>query len=147
MQIQRGDDVFRQGDRLLQNVNNYDKQVYNGDIGKLVEIDPRNKCFVVEFDEGRVDYEYNEGDQLQLAYALTVHKSQGSEYPAVVIVMHSTHYIMLRRNLLYTALTRAERMAVVVGDKKGLATAVRRADEMKRNTLLRQRLTGELATT
>ena len=147
LQIQRGDGVFRQGDRLLQNVNNYDKQVYNGDIGKLVEIDPRNKCFVVEFDEGRVDYEYNEGDQLQLAYALTVHKSQGSEYPAVVLVMHSTHYIMLRRNLLYTALTRAERMAVVVGDKKGLATAVKRADEMKRNTLLRQRLTGELPAT
>jgi len=142
--IQRGDGVFRHGDRLLQNVNNYDKQVYNGDIGKLVEIDPQNTCFVVEFDEGRVHYEYNEADQLQLAYALTVHKSQGSEYPAVVLVMHSTHYIMLRRNLLYTALTRAERMAVVVGDKKGLATAVKRADEMKRNTLLRQRLTGEL---
>jgi len=81
---------------------------------------------------------------LQLAYALTVHKSQGSEYPAVVMVIHSTHYIMLRRNLLYTGLTRAQSMAVIIGDKKGLWTAVRRSDEMRRYTRLQERLKGLL---
>ncbi len=144
LELLRGEQTFREGDRLLQNVNNYDKEVYNGDIGRLVEIDAEARCFVVEFDQGRVVYDFNEADQLQLAYALTVHKSQGSEYPAVVMVFHSTHYIMLRRNLLYTALTRAEKMAVVIGDRKGLWTAVKRADEMRRYTRLQERLRGEL---
>jgi len=114
LEMLRGEQVFREGDRLLQNVNNYDKEVYNGDIGRLVEIDADQRCFIVEFDQGRVVYDFNETDQLQLAYALTVHKSQGSEYPAVVMVFHSTHYIMLRRNLLYTALTRATEKVYLV---------------------------------
>jgi exodeoxyribonuclease V alpha subunit len=144
VEIRHGDQVFREGDRLLQNMNNYDKEVYNGDIGRLVQIDRKNSCFVVEFDQGRVIYEFSEVDQLRLAYALTVHKSQGSEYPVVVMVFHSTHHIMLQRNLLYTALTRAEKMAVVIGDDKGVWTAVRRGEEAKRYTRLRERLCGEL---
>ena len=143
-QLMRGPYKFRCADRVLQNVNNYEKSVYNGDIGRIVEIDLENSVFNVEFDQGRVVYDFTETDQLQLAYALTVHKSQGSEYPAVVMVIHSTHYIMLRRNLLYTALTRAQSMAVVIGDKKGLWTAVRRSDEMRRYTRLQERLKGLL---
>lgn len=143
-EVRRGDHVFREGDRVLQNVNNYDKEVYNGDVGRVVAIDSEEGYFGVEFDQGQVAYEANELDQLQLAYALTVHKSQGSEYPAVIIVVHSTHYIMLQRNLLYTALTRASSMAVIIGDTKGVATAVRRADELQRYTYLQQRLRGEL---
>ena len=143
-ELRHGNQIFRSGDRLLQNVNNYDKEVYNGDIGRMLQIDPRNSTFVVEFDQGRVSYEFSEADQLRLAYALTVHKSQGSEYPAVVMVFHSTHYIMLQRNLLYTALTRAEKMAVVIGDDKGLWTAVRRGEEARRYTRLRSRLCGDL---
>ncbi|MCD6352071.1 MAG: ATP-binding domain-containing protein, partial [Armatimonadetes bacterium] len=97
----------------------------------------------VEFALGPVDYERDELGQLDLAYALTVHKSQGSEYPAVIMVVHSTHYIMLRRNLLYTALTRAERMALLIGNRRGLWRAIRTAPARERMTRLAGRLTGQ----
>jgi exodeoxyribonuclease V alpha subunit len=143
-EVTRGDQVFREGDRLLQTTNDYDRNVYNGDIGLITRIDTAGKSLVVEFDQGPVVYEFSALDELELAYALTVHKSQGSEYPAVVMVIHSTHYIMLKRNLLYTALTRAEKLAVLIGDKKGLWKAVRTADEAERYTRLAARLRGEL---
>ncbi|MFP3903874.1 MAG: ATP-dependent RecD-like DNA helicase [Armatimonadota bacterium] len=142
-----GRQTFREGDRLLQTVNNYDKMVFNGDIGRLHEINHETNTFVVEFDEEPVAYEFHEADELKLAYALTVHKSQGSEYPVVVMVFHSSNYIMLRRNLLYTALTRAKKMAVAVGDKKGLWTAVRRSDTRSRYTRLEDRLRRNLPIT
>lgn len=140
-----GKQTFREGDRLLQTVNNYDKMVFNGDIGRLQQINPQSSTFVVEFDEGPITYEFHEADELKLAYALTVHKAQGSEYPVVVMVFHSSNYIMLRRNLLYTALTRAKKMAVVIGDKKGLAVAVRRTETRSRYTRLQERLHGSLS--
>jgi len=139
-EVRRGEAVFRQGDRVLQTVNNYDKGVYNGDIGFIVGIDPAEKSVTVEFDLGKVHYELGEVDEIALAYALTVHKSQGSEYPAVVIVIHSSHYIMLQRNLLYTALTRAEKMACIVGNQRGIWRAIRNVSERDRYTRLADRL-------
>jgi exodeoxyribonuclease V alpha subunit len=143
-ELKRGHMVYREGDRVIQTTNDYDRHVYNGDIGLLTRLDPAARVAVVEFDGGPVNYDFNDLDQLDLAYALTVHKAQGSEYPAVVMVLHSTHYIMMRRNLLYTALTRAQKLAVIVGDKKGLWRAVRTADEAERYTRLAWRLRGEL---
>jgi exodeoxyribonuclease V alpha subunit len=143
-EVKRGDTVFREGDRVLQTTNDYDRNVYNGDIGAIERIDVPSKTVVVGFDLGPVVYQFSDLDELELAYALTVHKAQGSEYPAVVMVMHSTHYIMLKRNLFYTALTRAQKLAVIVGDRKGLYKAVKTADEKDRYTRLAARLTGEL---
>jgi exodeoxyribonuclease V alpha subunit len=140
-----GDHVFRQGDRVLQVVNNYDKAVYNGEIGRIIRVHADDKQLVVGFEDVRVAYEFSELDQLQLAYAMTIHKSQGSEYPVAVIAMHSTHYIMLRRNLLYTALTRAQELAVIVGNYPGVMRAAENADEMERHTRLAERLRGEAA--
>lgn len=143
-EVRRGELVLRQGDRVLQTANDYDRAVFNGDIGVVGEVDRERKAVVVNFDQGPVTYESSDLDQLELAYALTIHKAQGSEYPAVVMVMHSTHYIMLRRNLLYTALTRAEKLAVIVGDRKGLWKAIQTTGEGDRLTRLAARLRGEL---
>ncbi|MHB8997629.1 MAG: SF1B family DNA helicase RecD2 [Armatimonadota bacterium] len=143
-EVKRGDTFFREGDRVLQTTNDYDRNVYNGDIGVIERIDVPSKTVVVGFDLGPVLYQFQDLDELELAYALTVHKAQGSEYPAVIMVMHSTHYIMLKRNLFYTALTRAQKLAVIVGDRKGLYKAVKTADEKDRYTRLAARLTGEL---
>ena len=143
-EIRRSGMCFREGDRVLQTVNNYDKNVYNGDIGFITVVNKGTEKAVVEFDMGPVTYDFKDLDELEIAYALTIHKSQGSEYPAVVMVMHSSHYIMMKRNLLYTALTRAERLAVIVGDYKGLGKAVRTHDEDNRHTRLQHRLQGSL---
>jgi len=142
-QLQRGDSIYRAGDRVLQTINNYDKSVYNGDIGRIKAIHSDRQVLHVQFDREEVIYDFNEMDELELAYALTIHKSQGSEYPAVVIVMHSSHYIMLQRNLLYTALTRAERMACIVGNRQGIHKAINTTSERQRYTRLQQRLRGE----
>jgi exodeoxyribonuclease V alpha subunit len=142
-ELRRGETVFRLGDRVLQTANNYDKGVFNGEIGQIAEVDAEGRL-VVDFAVGRIEYERGDTDQLELAYALTVHKSQGSEYPAVVLAVHSSHYIMLRRNLLYTALTRAQRMAILIGDRRGLWKAVRTAPARERLTRLAKRLRGEL---
>jgi len=138
----RGETVFREGDRVLQTVNNYDRMVYNGDIGRLVKVDPGNQVFTVQFEQGPVDYDFAERDELDLAYALTVHKSQGSEYPAVVLVLHSSQYIMLQRNLFYTALTRAQKMVCIVGDKKAIYKAINTVTGSERYTRLGLRLRG-----
>ena len=121
--------VFRQGDKVMQVVNNYDKMVYNGDLGRVVHVDPRERVLGVRFSDQdgsrEVEYEGAEVDQLVLAYAASVHKSQGSEYPVVVMPITTQHYIMLQRNLLYTAVTRARRAVILVGTKKAIAMAVR----------------------
>ncbi len=142
-EVQRGGTVFRVGDRVLQTANNYDKGVFNGEIGRVEQIDAQGRV-LVEFAIGPIVYEPEELEQLELAYALTVHKSQGSEYPACVIVVHSSHYIMLRRNLLYTALTRAQQMAVLVGNRRGLWKAIRTAPARERYSRLALRLRGDL---
>ncbi len=142
-ELSSGKQTLREGDRVLQVVNNYDKLVYNGEIGRVVRVNRSDRTLVANFDDVDATYEFSELDQLQLAYAMTIHKSQGSEYPVAVIVMHSTHYIMLRRNLLYTALTRAQNLAMIVGNSVGVMRAASNAEEMRRHTRLGERLRGE----
>jgi len=138
--IKRFGRVFAQNDKVMQIRNDYDKDVFNGDIGRVAELDRIAGRLVVRFDERYVEYSFDELDSLQPAYAISVHKSQGSEYPAVVIALASHHYVMLQRNLLYTAVTRGIRLAVIVGDKKGLARAVHNDRIRQRYTTLAERL-------
>jgi exodeoxyribonuclease V alpha subunit len=138
--IQRYGWTFRVGDKVMQMVNDYDKDVFNGDIGRVAKIDEVEQEVVVQFDGRSVKYDFNELDELHLSYATTVHKSQGSEYPVVVMPIHTQHYIMLQRNLLYTATTRSRKLVVLVGTVKALAIAVKNMDARRRVTLLKQRL-------
>jgi exodeoxyribonuclease V alpha subunit len=124
--------------------NNYDKDVFNGDLGRIRKIDEENQEVGVEVDGRVVTYDFSELDELVLAYAATVHKAQGSEYPAVVFPLLTQHYVMLQRNLLYTAMTRARKLVVIVGSRKALAIAVRNNQIQKRYTLLGERLKGLL---
>ena len=125
-EFQFGSRVFKLGDRVMQTSNNYDKNVFNGDMGRIVEIDPARKMFIVSFENSRrVDYPFDDADQLTLAYAITVHKSQGSEFPAVVIPLLSQHYMMLQRNLLYTGMTRARKLLILIGNTKAVEMAVK----------------------
>ena len=142
MEVMRGERVFRVGDRVMQVRNNYDKGVYNGDIGRIAGIDLAEQEAIVLVDGRSVMYDFSELDELRLAYAATVHKSQGSEYPAVILPLHTTHYLMLQRNLLYTAITRAKRMLVLVGTTRALAIAVKNDVTLRRCTRLADRLVG-----
>ena len=135
-----GDRTFRSGDRVMQVVNNYDKGVFNGELGQIVQIDRKSKTFKVSFDIGIVDYGCQEADQIRHAYAVTVHKSQGSEFPAVVVPLLTQHYMMLQRNLVYTAMTRARRLLVLIGTRKALAIAIRNNRPMLRCSRLAERL-------
>ncbi len=134
--------VFRPGDRVMQTQNNYDKDVYNGDIGAVLALDPIEHALMVDFDGRQATYDWSECDQLVLAYAVTVHKSQGSEFPAIVIPLVTSHYLMLQRNLLYTAVTRARKLCVLVGSRKAIAMAVRNNKVAHRYTALDWRLKG-----
>ncbi|PJB36789.1 MAG: ATP-dependent RecD-like DNA helicase, partial [Deltaproteobacteria bacterium CG_4_9_14_3_um_filter_51_14] len=131
---------FLVNDKVMQIKNNYDKDVYNGDIGRILRVDPESRVMVVSFEGRDIPYDFGELDELMPAYAVSVHKSQGSEYPAVVIPVLTQHYMMLQRNLLYTAVTRGKRLVVVVGSKKALAIAVRNAKIERRYTGLCRRL-------
>ena len=137
--LQRGDRELREGDKVLQTRNNYGKMTFNGDIGRIRQIDPDAQAVDITFHE-TVRYDYGELDELNLAYAISVHKSQGSEYPAIILPLYSTHYIMLQRNLLYTALTRARALAVLIGTPKALAIAVKNNQVVERHTGLREAL-------
>jgi exodeoxyribonuclease V alpha subunit len=140
-ELASGTRLFRVGDKVIQLKNDYDKDVFNGDLGRIVEIVREEEPHVVvELDGRRVHYEPGELDQLGHAYALSVHKSQGSEYPAVVVPLTTQHYLMLRRNLLYTAMTRGKRLVVLVGSKKALGIAVRTDDTTQRWTWLAERI-------
>jgi exodeoxyribonuclease V alpha subunit len=132
--------TFRQGDKVLQTVNNYKKEVFNGDIGTIARIDAVEQELTVDFDGRQAVYDFDELDELGLAYALTIHKSQGSEYPAVILPVHTQHYIMLQRNLLYTGITRGRKLVVLVGTTKALALAVSRQDTSRRFTALMRRV-------
>jgi exodeoxyribonuclease V alpha subunit len=138
--VERFGSTFRGGDKVLQTVNNYQKEVFNGDIGRVESINPEEQELTVDFDGRRVAYDFGELDELALAYCLSIHKSQGSEYPAVIVPLHTQHFVMLQRNLLYTALSRGKRLVVLVGSRKALAAAVQRQDTARRYTALRQRL-------
>ena len=145
-EIERFGVTFRAGDKVIQTRNNYDKEVFNGDIGVIREITTDPARVQVQFDGGReVDYEPGELDEVQLAYAITIHKSQGSEFPVVVIPVSTQHYMMLRRNLLYTGITRGKRLVVLVGDRKALAMAVKKDEGLRRWSGLRERLQGAVA--
>lgn len=141
--LRRSGFVFRPGDRVMQIKNNYDKEVFNGDIGEIETVDMTNRILAVRFDERAVEYDVTELDELVHAYATTIHKAQGSEYPIVVMPVLMNHYVMLQRNLIYTGITRAKRILVMVGTKKALAYAVSNVTVTKRNSMLRQRLAPE----
>jgi exodeoxyribonuclease V alpha subunit len=142
-ELLRAGRLYRRGDRVMQIRNNYEKDVYNGDIGRIVALDQEDREVTVRFDDRQVSYDFNELDELVLAYAVTVHKSQGSEYPVVIIPVHTSHYVMLQRNLLYTALTRGRRVVVLVGAKKAIAIAVKNQKIRLRYTGLTGRLLKE----
>jgi exodeoxyribonuclease V alpha subunit len=139
-EVIRGGRCFRVNDKVMQIVNNYDKEVFNGDIGRVVGIENEDQKIVVKYDDRLVDYGWHELDELVLAYAISIHKSQGSEYPAVVVPLLTQHYIMLQRNLLYTAITRARKLVVLVGSRKALAIAIRNNKVQRRFTGLADRL-------
>lgn len=132
--------TFRQGDKVMQTQNNYDKEVFNGDMGFVAAFDPINHNLTVDFEGRLVVYDWSEADQLVLAYAVSVHKAQGSEFPAVVIPLVTQHYMMLQRNLLYTAVTRAKRLCVLVGSRRAISIAVRNNEVAQRYTALGWRL-------
>ena len=142
----RGGYTYRQGDRVMQQRNNYDKDVFNGDLGYIREVDTEERTLKVDFDGKKVEYDVTELDELTLAYATTIHKAQGSEYPIVVMPVLMTHFVMLQRNLIYTGITRAKKICVLIGAMKALAYAVRNVSVLKRNTSLRERLNPSLTT-
>lgn len=142
----RGGYTYRQGDRVMQLCNNYAKDVFNGDLGYIREVDTEERTLKVDFDGKWVEYDVTELDELTLAYATTIHKAQGSEYPIVVMPVLMTHFVMLQRNLIYTGITRAKKICVLIGAMKALAYAVRNVSVLKRNTSLRERLNPSLTT-
>jgi exodeoxyribonuclease V alpha subunit len=139
-QVQRHEWTFRAGDKVIQTKNNYDKEVFNGDIGRIKAILEADREVVVDFDGREVVYDHGVLDELTLAYSLSIHRSQGSEYPAVVIPLHTQHYMMLQRNLLYTGITRGKQLVVLVGSCKALEMAVQRQDTARRFSALCRRL-------
>lgn len=132
--------TYREGDKVMQIRNNYQKGVYNGDIGRIFTISGEDGQLLVQMDDGLVSYEFSELDELVHAYAISIHKSQGSEYPAVVIPLMTQHYVMLQRNLLYTGITRGKKLVIIVGSKKAVALAVQNDKTRRRWTRLAERL-------
>ena len=144
-----GDRILREGDRIMYTCNDYDKEVFNGDVGKIVSIvtvgeDDEDNCgkryFKVDFDGRIVSFDINEASDFMLAYATTIHKSQGSEYDIVVMPLTNSNYMMLQRNLLYTGVTRAKKVFVLFGQKQAVATAIKTLKVVKRNTRLAERI-------
>jgi len=129
---------FRLRDKVIQTRNNYDKDVFNGDIGQVTRVDPVEREVAVRFDQREVTYDFGELDEVSLAYAITIHKSQGSEFPAVVIPLATQHFLLLQRNLVYTGVTRGQRLVVLIGQPKALALAVH-------NDRTQERFSGLLA--
>lgn len=141
--LARGGYTFRQGDKVMQIRNNYDKNVFNGDIGYITAVDTNERTLSVTFDNRFVEYDITELDEIVLAYAVTIHKSQGSEFPVVVMPATMKHFVMLQRNLIYTGITRAKKICVLVGTTKALAYAIRNNTVSKRNSKLKERLNNK----
>lgn len=141
-EIVRGGMTLRVGDRVIQKVNDYNREVFNGDLGIITAIDAEEQDVQVQFADRAVSYDYADLNEITLAFATTIHKAQGSEYPVVILPLYMQHYLMLSRNLLYTGLTRARRLAILVGPQKAIGLAVRQTRDRQRYTLLDQRLTG-----
>jgi len=140
-EISRYGTIFSVGDKVIQTINNYGKEVFNGDIGFIIHLDSEEEQLIVNFDDGKeVKYDFHELDELALAYAITIHKSQGSEYPAVVIPLATQHYTLLERNLVYTGVTRGKSLVVIIGQTKALWIAINNSDSRQRLTKLAERL-------
>ena len=133
---------FQIRDKVIQTENNYEKEVFNGDIGAIESIDLVEREVSIRFDNRLVRYDFGELDEVSLAYAVTIHKSQGSEFPAVVIPIATQHYVLLQRNLIYTGITRGKNLVVVIGQKKALGMAVRNDRTQRRYSGLLERLTA-----
>ena len=138
--LRRGGYVFRANDKVMQIRNDYDKEVFNGDIGTVMHIDLEDRTLTVDYDGRLVAYDVTELDEIVLAYATTIHKSQGSEYPIVIMPIAMSHFVMLERNLVYTGVTRAKQVLIIIGTKKALAYAIHNVTVKRRNTLLKRRL-------
>lgn len=148
--LKRGGTQYRFGDKVMQIRNDYDKEVFNGDIGRISRVDMEERELTVNYDGREVVYDQSELDELTLAYAITIHKAQGSEYPIVVMPFTMSHFVMLQRNLLYTGVTRAKKILVLIGEKRAVSYAIRNETTKSRNTKLAQRLaegknTGKMA--
>jgi exodeoxyribonuclease V alpha subunit len=139
-ELKRGSKVFRCDDKVMQITNNYEKEVFNGDTGRIIHIDHEAQGIMVSFEGNEVIYDHSDLDELVPAYAVTVHKSQGSEYPAVIIPLLTQHFILLQRNLVYTAVTRGRRLVVLLGSKRALSIGVKNDQTLKRYTSLALRL-------
>jgi exodeoxyribonuclease V alpha subunit len=142
VELARGGSTLRVGDRVIQQVNDYQREVFNGDVGTITSIDLEEQEVVVQFTERAVTYDYADLSELTLAWAVTVHKSQGSEYPVVVLPLFMQHYVLLSRNLLYTGLTRAKQLAILVGPTKAIGFSIKRVTDRQRYTALADRLKG-----
>ena len=140
--LRRSGILFRVNDKVMQIRNNYDKEVFNGDIGRICAVNMEDRELTVQFDDRKIVYDVTELDELTLAYATTIHKAQGSEYPVVVMPVLMTHYVMLQRNLIYTGITRAKKLLVLIGDKKALSYAIRNVTVDQRKSMLKERLQG-----
>jgi exodeoxyribonuclease V alpha subunit len=145
-ELVRGQRAYREGDRILQLRNNYDKDVFNGDLGRIVSFDTQDEILTAEFDGREVEYAFDELDELGLAYAISVHKSQGSEYPAVVMPVVAQHYMLLQRNLIYTGLTRARKLAVLMGSRRAMHMGLGNERGRQRHTSLAVRLARDSRT-
>ena len=141
-EMTRGGRTFRVNDKVMQIKNNYDKEVFNGDIGRITKIDQEAQEVSIFIDGREVDYDFTDLDEVVLAYAVSVHKAQGSQYPVVIIPVHTQHYVLLQRNLIYTGITRGRKLVVLVGTKKALAIAVKNNKTQMRYTRLKKRLEG-----
>jgi exodeoxyribonuclease V alpha subunit len=139
-ELVRSGKVLKRGDKVMQIRNNYEKEVFNGDVGRISRIDRETQEVTVQYDGRPVSYEYSDLDEIVLAYAVSVHKSQGSEYPVIVMPIHTQHYMLLQRNLLYTGITRGKRLVILVGTMKAIAIAVKNSKTQHRHTLLKERL-------
>jgi exodeoxyribonuclease V alpha subunit len=140
VELRRGDGILREGDRVIQQKNDYDKEVFNGDLGVIKSINTVEQEAIVEFDGRDIVYDYGDLNEISLAYAVTIHKSQGSEYPVVILPLYMQHYLMLSRNLFYTGLTRAKKLAIIIGQEKPITIAVKQVKDRLRYTKLKQRL-------
>ncbi|BAY41399.1 exodeoxyribonuclease V, alpha chain (plasmid) [Nostoc sp. NIES-2111] len=140
VEISRGGMILREGDRVIQQMNDYDREVFNGDLGTILSIDTEEQEVTVEYGGRAVVYDYADLNEITLAWSVSIHKSQGSEYPVVILPLYMQHFMMLTRNLFYTGLTRARKLVIVVGSKKAIARSVRTTDDQQRYTRLWQRL-------
>ena len=139
-EINRGSNLFRVGDRVIQLKNDYEREVFNGDLGKIAEIDPVEQKMIINYDGRSVSYDYADLNEVGLAWAISIHKSQGSEYPVVILPLYMQHFLLLSRNLFYTGLTRAKKLALVIGSEKAIGFTVKQQKEQQRYTRLEERL-------